>query len=122
MMSSKFDVDNQTEIYTGPLGRRIFAIKSITLLTSVMSVPVQVRLLLAHEGVLSNVWYQIMLMTFTLFQIITPFMVHFVAKRYVIRLYYNTVTDKYTIVTYRFFPTKKYVSMMSTGMKLKTKR
>jgi hypothetical protein len=109
-VSTKFSTHNQELIYSGPLSRKMRFIKGFTLFTSCTNIPIQIGLLMVNEEVASNVGYQIFLMACVAIQTFLPFAIHFVAKRYVIRMYYNSVTDKYTAVTYGFIPTEKYVS------------
>ena len=44
-----------------------------------------------------------------LFTFVTPFLIHFITKKYVTDIMFDPVTKEYTATVYNFFPTKKKV-------------
>ena len=53
------------------------------------------------------------------FTLATPFLIHFVSKKYVTELYYNRQDDSYTAVTYSILLRQKKVRGTKKAFKLK---
>ncbi|XP_074134999.1 transmembrane protein 70, mitochondrial [Sminthopsis crassicaudata] len=88
-------------IYTGNMARAVFGVKCFSYSTSLLSLALlpyifgqtniefgSLPLKIAFYGILG---------TFTL---ITPMLLHFITKGYVVRLYHEAKTDTYTAITY----------------------
>ncbi|XP_060241795.1 transmembrane protein 70, mitochondrial isoform X2 [Meriones unguiculatus] len=88
-------------IYTGNLARTVFGVKFFSYSTSMISL-VFLPYLLSQSNVvfgsqpLQILFYGIM----GSFTVITPMLLHFLTKGYVIRLYHEATTDTYRAITY----------------------
>jgi hypothetical protein len=99
-----------TEIYDGPLSLRIRAVKLFSFSSSFMGLACQPFLYekIIEEGhnigviIFSGVIIQF-------FTFVTPFLFHYIGKRYVRKIYYNEEKDEYTALTYNFFARDKLV-------------
>lgn len=99
-------VANLEKIYTGPAGRNIFMLKLLSLTTSLTAVILEVRLLASDVATAMKLSASFI----SLFTFSTPFLAHFVLRKYVTEMYYDVANDSYTAVIYTIFATRKYVS------------
>ncbi|XP_052572752.1 transmembrane protein 70, mitochondrial [Peromyscus californicus insignis] len=87
-------------IYTGNLARAVFGVKCFSYSTSVLSLaflPYLSQSNLTFGSLpLQILFYGIM----GIFAVITPTLLHFLTKGYVIRLYHEATTDTYKAITY----------------------
>lgn len=49
-----------------------------------------------------------------IFTFVTPFLIHFVTKKYVTDIVYNPSSSEYTASVYKFFPIKRQVNNKKT--------
>lgn len=98
-------------IYTGPMAKKILAIKLLTMATTLTTIPIQIYVLYTNKDAQKNTPTKVIIMVCIAFQILMPLIIHLVTKRYVLNMYHNPITDKYAIETYGFLPVKKYVSI-----------
>lgn len=97
-------------IYTGPLAQRIRSVKRFSLMTSfcgLLMQPVLLQKFLEQQTGLGVVIFAGTFIQF--FTFATPFLIHFVTKKYVRALYYEESTDTYTALTYNFWSADKLV-------------
>jgi transmembrane protein 70 len=100
-------------VYHGPMAPQIRNVKIFSFMTTIAGVTVQPIFLdkvmtMGFNPLLIGAWTFIGFFTF-----VTPFLLHFVAKKYVTDLYYNEKSEEYTAETYNFFLRKKRVSSWS---------
>merc|ERR1712083_461136 len=94
--------DPDREIYNGILSTQIKLVKGFSLTTSCIGLACQPVLLSfsssANAAVVLGAGAFLSFFTFA-----TPLLIHSVSKKYVTKLYYNQVEDKYTAVVYNIF-------------------
>ena len=89
------------EIYNGILSTQIKLVKSFSLMTSFIGIafqPILYTYSSANAAVVLGAGAFLSFFTFA-----TPLLIHSVSKKYVTKLYYNQVEDKYTAVVYNIF-------------------
>ncbi|XP_072220359.1 transmembrane protein 70, mitochondrial [Leuresthes tenuis] len=98
-------------IYTGSLGSAVRGVKMFSYSTSGASLFLMPKILLKTGlGVKSFVMQVAFCGFIGFFTFLTPVLLHFITKGYVIRLYHNPDRDTYTAITYSVLLTeKKYV-------------
>jgi len=92
--------ETEQEIYNGILSTQIKLVKTFSLTTSFIGLAVQPVLWTystANAAVVVGAGAFLGFFTF-----VTPLLIHSIAKKYVTKLYYNQVEDKYTAVVYNF--------------------
>ncbi|XP_012590816.2 transmembrane protein 70, mitochondrial [Microcebus murinus] len=88
-------------IYTGNLARVVFGVKCFSYSTSVISLACLPYFLTQNIILSENLPLQILFFGIIgSFTVITPMLLHFVTKGYVIRLYHEAATDTYKAITY----------------------
>ncbi|CAH6777240.1 Tmem70 [Phodopus roborovskii] len=88
-------------IYTGNLARTVFGVKCFSYSTSVMSLTFLPYLLSQTNVTFGSLPLQILFYGIMgSFTMITPVLLHFLTKGYVIRLYHEASTDTYKAITY----------------------
>lgn len=103
--SQKTDI----EVYYGNLTTQIRAVKFFSLLTSVTGLAAQ-PLLIQKASELGSLGAGIAVGSFVgFFTFITPFLLHWLTKKYVTQLHYNPETQKYTATTLSLLLLKKKV-------------
>jgi len=93
--------DAEKEIYNGILSTQIKLVKSFSLMTSVIGLtfqPILYTYSSANAAVVLGAGAFLGFFTFA-----TPLLIHSFSKKYVTKLYYNQVEDKYTAVVYNIF-------------------
>ncbi|KAM7319455.1 transmembrane protein 70, mitochondrial [Alexandromys fortis] len=92
--------EDERLIYTGNLARTVFGVKCFSYSTSVISLaslPYFFSQSVTFESLpLQILFYGVM----GIFTVITPMLLHFVTKGYVIRLYHEATSDTYKAITY----------------------
>merc|ERR1712083_716677 len=100
--------DPDREIYNGILSTQIKLVKGFSLTTSCIGLACQPVLLSfsssANAAVVLGAGAFLSFFTFA-----TPLLIHSVSKKYVTKLYYNQVEDKYTAVVYNIFVRPKKI-------------
>ncbi|XP_067460920.1 transmembrane protein 70, mitochondrial [Thunnus thynnus] len=95
-------------IYNGNLGTAVRGVKMFSYSTSGASLFLMPHILLKTGLGVQSLALQIAFCGFIgFFTFLTPVLLHFITKGYVIRLYHNPDTDTYTAVTYSVFLTEK---------------
>lgn len=94
---------DEVSVYQGKYTNQILRVKMFSLTTSVMGLVAQP--VLWHKGLEVGGAGLSMLMCSVagIFTFVTPLLLHFVTKKYVIDIKYNEKTDEYTCVTISFF-------------------
>lgn len=112
-VSSDERKSNEIEIYNGPLSQRIRTVKLFSLTSSLFGLACQPILLekVVEEG------HSLAVLIFSgaiiqFFTFVTPFLFHYITKRYVRKIYYNEEADEYVALTYSFFAGDKLVSLI----------
>jgi len=93
--------ESEQEIYNGILTTQIKLVKSFSLMTSCIGLafqPILYTYSTANAAVVLGAGAFLGFFTFA-----TPLLIHSFSKKYVTKLYYNQVEDKYTAVVYNFF-------------------
>jgi len=106
--------NSEQEIYNGILSTQIKLVKTFSLTTSFIGMAVQPVLWTystANAAVVVGAGAFLGFFTF-----VTPLLIHSFAKKYVTKLYYNQVEDKYTAVVYNFFLKPKRVEFKITDV------
>lgn len=115
--TENFNASSDTEahpdgvtIYTGKFTRQIIRVKLFSLTTSCMGLLAQP--VLWHKGLeVSGTGLSVLLCSVAgVFIFVTPVLLHFVTKKYVIDIKYNEKTDEYTSMTVSFFLFQNKVS------------
>ncbi|XP_040850177.1 transmembrane protein 70, mitochondrial isoform X3 [Ochotona curzoniae] len=87
-------------IYTGNLARAVFGVKCFSYSTSVISLAF-LPYIFAQSNLFGSLPLQVLFYGIVgSFTLITPALLHFVTKGYVVRLYHEATTDTYRAVTY----------------------
>ena len=97
----------EEEIYNGILSTQIKLVKSFSLMTSCIGMafqPVLYTYSSANAAVVLGAGAFLGFFTFA-----TPMLIHSFSKKYVTKLYYNQVEDKYTAVVYNIFVKPKKI-------------
>ncbi|KAB1256448.1 Transmembrane protein 70; mitochondrial [Camelus dromedarius] len=88
-------------IYTGNLARTVFGVKCFSYSTSVISLAFLPYIFAQNNIIFGSVPLQILFYSIIgSFTVITPVLLHFITKGYVIRLYHEATTDTYKAITY----------------------
>lgn len=88
-------------IYTGNLARTVFGVKCFSYSTSVISLAFLPYLLSQSNVMFGSLPLQVLFYgVMGSFTVITPMLLHFLTKGYVIRLYHEASTDTYRAITY----------------------
>lgn len=96
-------------IYTGKYNWRIIRVKIFSLTTSVLGVCAQPFLWQKSQLIGSTGLGVLVCSTVGVFTFITPILIHFIMKKYVVDIRYNKATDEYTCYTISFFLFKNKV-------------
>lgn len=88
-------------IYTGNLARKVFGVKCFSYSTSLISLAFLPYIFAQNNNVFGSLPLQILFYGVVgCFIVITPTLLHFLTKGYVIRLYHQATTDTYKAITY----------------------
>ncbi|KAJ1076108.1 hypothetical protein K5549_008962 [Capra hircus] len=88
-------------IYTGNLARTVFGVKCFSYSTSLISLAFLPYIFAQNNVIFGSLPLQILFYgTIGSFTVITPALLHFLTKGYVVRLYHEARTDTYKAVTY----------------------
>ncbi|XP_006880535.1 PREDICTED: transmembrane protein 70, mitochondrial [Elephantulus edwardii] len=88
-------------IYTGNLARAVFGVKCFSYSTSVISLAFLPYIFAQSNIILGSLPLQILFYgVIGSFTLVTPLLLHFITKGYVIRLYHEAMTDTYKAITY----------------------
>uniref|UniRef100_A0A8C0T1W2 Transmembrane protein 70 n=1 Tax=Canis lupus familiaris TaxID=9615 RepID=A0A8C0T1W2_CANLF len=88
-------------IYTGNLARTVFGVKCFSYSTSVISLALLPYIFAQNNIIFGSLPLQILFYGIIgSFTVITPALLHFVTKGYVVRLYHEATTDTYKAITY----------------------
>ena len=101
------NTDTEQEIYNGILSAQIKLVKTFSLTTSCIGLafqPVLYTYSSASAAVVLGAGAFLGFFTFA-----TPLLIHSFSKKYVTKLYYNQVEDKYTAVVYNIFVKPKKI-------------
>jgi transmembrane protein 70 len=109
--------DHDKEIYSGILSTQIKLVKTFSLTTSCIGLACQ-SLLYSYSA---NTNLGVMLFSgafLSFFTFVTPVLIHSISKKYVTKLYYNQVDDKYTAVVYNIFIRPKKIEFRLRDVKV----
>merc|ERR1712034_143831 len=109
--------NSEKEIYKGILSTQIKLVKGFSLMTSCIGLGVQ-PVLLTHASSSSVVGLVAAGAFLSLFTFATPLIIHSICKKYVTKLYYNQVEDKYTAVVYSLFIKPKKIEFKVDDVKV----
>ncbi|CAB3385961.1 Hypothetical predicted protein [Cloeon dipterum] len=101
--SSKAGHDKDEKIYHGGLVSQVRRIKYFTLCTSVLGVAVQPVIWTKFAAKFGAGVAYSMVSFVGFFTVITPFLIHYITKKYVAEMYYNPDTQMYTAITFSLF-------------------
>ncbi|XP_032172796.1 transmembrane protein 70, mitochondrial [Mustela nigripes] len=88
-------------IYTGNLARTVFGVKCFSYSTSVISLALLPYIFAQNNIIFGSLPLQILFYGIIgSFTVITPTLLHFITKGYVVRLYHEATTDTYKAITY----------------------
>jgi len=100
--------DAEQEVYRGILSTQIKLVKTFSLCTSLIGLAFQpVLYTYSSQGNLAVVVASGAFLSF--FTFATPLLIHTISKKYVTKLYYNQVEDKYTAHVYNLFVRPKKI-------------
>ncbi|XP_072525039.1 transmembrane protein 70, mitochondrial [Salminus brasiliensis] len=106
-------------IYTGKLNKSVFAVKSFSYTTSIISLCVLPQILMKTGLAVSSIGLKVALCSiFGGFTFLTPVLLHMISKKYVLRLYHNKDTDTYTAFTYNVFLMEKKTTFYQSEVTL----
>lgn len=105
------DSDGVISIYEGKYTKQILRVKMFSLTTSAMGLVAQP--VLWQKGLeVSGTGLSVLICSVAgIFTFVTPLLLHFVTKKYVIDIEYNKKTDEYTCITISFFLFKNKVTL-----------
>ncbi|XP_028327713.1 transmembrane protein 70, mitochondrial [Gouania willdenowi] len=107
-LSTNVHSEDGTLIYSGSLATAVRGVKLFSYSTSAASLILMPQFLLKTGLGLESVVMQVAFCgVIGLFTFLTPVLLHFFTKGYVIRLYHHPDTDTYTAITYSIFLTEK---------------
>lgn len=110
--AASFDDDDPdgVSVYEGKYTKQILRVKMFSLTTSAMGLVAQP--VLWQKGIeVSGTGLSVLICSVAgIFTFVTPLLLHFVTKKYVIDIKYNEKTDEYTCITISFFLFKNRVS------------
>lgn len=106
-------------IYTGSLGTAVRGVKAFSYSTSGASMLLMPHILL-NTGLGAQSWalQAVFCAVIGFFTFLTPVMLHFITKGYVVRLYHDPAQDTYTAVTYSVLLTEKRTVFHQTQVRL----
>lgn len=108
---------HEQEIYSGILSTQIKLVKTFSLTTSIIGLSCQ-TMLYNYAGS-TNLGVMIASGAFlSFFTFVTPVLIHSISKKYVTKLYYNQVEDKYTAVVYNIFIRPKKIEFKLRDVKV----
>nr|XP_008539474.1 PREDICTED: transmembrane protein 70, mitochondrial [Equus przewalskii] len=88
-------------IYTGNLARTVFGVKCFSYSTSLISLAFLPYIFAQNNIIFGSLPLQIIFYGIIgSFTVITPVLLHFITKGYVVRLYHEATTDTYKAITY----------------------
>ncbi|XP_023504216.1 transmembrane protein 70, mitochondrial [Equus caballus] len=88
-------------IYTGNLARTVFGVKCFSYSTSLISLAFLPYIFAQNNIIFGSLPLQILFYGIIgSFTVITPVLLHFITKGYVVRLYHEATTDTYKAITY----------------------
>ncbi|KAM5137302.1 transmembrane protein 70, mitochondrial [Callospermophilus lateralis] len=106
-------------IYTGNLARAVFGVKCFSYSTSMLSLAFLPYILAQNNVVFGSLPLQILFYGIIgSFTVITPVLLHFVTKGYVIRLYHEATTDTYKAITYSVVLSEKSTVFHQNDVKI----
>nr|SVE92629.1 EOG090X0CKL [Megafenestra aurita] len=98
------------EIYKGMLTSQVKAVKTFSFGTSLVGISMQPILYENASAPDSSLPMMVALyMTVGMFTFVTPFLIHFVTKKYVTDIVYDPESDQYTASVFRFIPMKRKI-------------
>lgn len=102
-LNHKINQNADQEIYQGILSTQIKLVKTFSLMTSCIGLAFQ-PILYSYSSTGGSVGAVVAAgAVISFFTLGTPLLIHSVSKKYVTKLYYNQVEDKYTAVVYNIF-------------------
>jgi len=108
-LNHKISEKADQEIYEGILSTQIKLVKTFSLMTSCIGLAFQ-PILYSYSHTGGNVAVVVATgAVISFFTLGTPLLIHSVSKKYVTKLYYNQVEDKYTAVVYNIFVRPKKI-------------
>lgn len=108
---SKKTHSDGVSIYTGKYNWRIIRVKIFSLTTSALGVCAQPYLWQKSQLIGSTGLGVLVCSIVGVFTFITPILIHFIMKKYVVDIRYNKETDEYTCYTISFFLFKNRVTL-----------
>ncbi|KAG3274008.1 transmembrane protein 70 [Ictidomys tridecemlineatus] len=106
-------------IYTGNLARAVFGVKCFSYSTSMLSLAFLPYILAQNNIIFGSLPLQILFYGIIgSFTVITPVLLHFVTKGYVIRLYHEATTDTYKAITYSVVLSEKSTVFHQNDVKI----
>lgn len=109
--ASKAEPPIENRIYFGTLTPQIKAVKIFSLTTSIGGVIAQ-PILYEQGSKLGGMPMVVFICTFAgFFTFVTPFLLHWVTRKYVTEMFYDPKTDEYCATIITLFLQKKYVSL-----------
>ncbi|XP_061550940.1 transmembrane protein 70, mitochondrial isoform X1 [Phycodurus eques] len=107
-LSTRAQSEDENLIYTGGLGTAVRGVKMFSYSTSGASLFLVPQILLKTGlGVQSVALQMAFCGIMGFFTFLTPVLLHFITKGYVVRLYHNPDQDTYTAITYSVFLTEQ---------------
>lgn len=101
------DTDLGQLIYTGHKNKQVYIVKYFSLSTSLIGILLQPYVL--SEAAASSPLVKFSIVAFTSFFVFaTPCLLHFLAKRYVMKMHYNEKTNVFTATKLNFFARPRY--------------
>ncbi|XP_061294996.1 transmembrane protein 70, mitochondrial [Bos javanicus] len=106
-------------IYTGNLARTVFGVKCFSYSTSLISLAFLPYIFAQNNVIFGSLPLQILFYgTIGSFTVITPALLHFLTKGYVIRLYHEARTDTYKAITYSVVLSEKSTVFHQNDVKI----
>uniref|UniRef100_A0A2R8ZGM5 Transmembrane protein 70 n=1 Tax=Pan paniscus TaxID=9597 RepID=A0A2R8ZGM5_PANPA len=90
-------------IYTGNMARAVFGVKCFSYSTSLIGLTFLPYIFTQNNAISESVPLPVQIIFYGImgsFTVITPVLLHFITKGYVIRLYHEATTDTYKAITY----------------------
>ncbi|KAI8759270.1 transmembrane protein 70 mitochondrial [Biomphalaria glabrata] len=96
-------------VYQGRIGSMFRALKIFSLSTSAIGLCLQPYLLMTYQDTPLKLAIP-MFAVLNVFVFVNPILIHFIAKKYVLEMYFNTQTKVFTAILLTFFARKEKIS------------
>ncbi|XP_055690831.1 transmembrane protein 70 homolog, mitochondrial [Lutzomyia longipalpis] len=118
LTTKKTEENGGFSVYEGPLSSRIKAVKIFSLSTSIAGLAAQ-PIVIEQASKIGGTFMVVLMSGFVgFFTFVTPFLLHWITKKYVTVLKYNPPTEEYTARTISFFLLPTYTKFKVSDVRV----